>query len=896
MPLGIFGPFLSIATIAEEDVYDEIDQEGLYEEAIQIISSGANRKGLKEAAAILKKVAKAGSPRGQYALGSLYLHGQGVRRNQSIASKWFEESARQRHRAAMYYLGVSKLTGNGAEQDREEAKRLFSELVYPGENFQIRVEDFRWQRAIRAESSYFLATIMMEDRGSNRDSDVEAEIVELMSAAARGGSANATMFLALEHAKGTLIERDLDRTKQYLKDYHLIMSDTLRRSLDQFFVDGIDQAMMQDIERSSGEVDRVLYQTINTQIYLLVKSWIEQPPGEREVPIESIAELLSIAADGEHPLAQIELGLLYARGGEVARDHKKALDLFSKASKSSPRVAVFNQAVLLKIGEGVPRDEEKAQALLRKARNAGLYAAAALLDGDIDPIVMDDEELLELCIQKRDAGDPRALFSYTSRQEYGLGVELERNQSRLYQDYLKAAELGSLNAVTEVADRLYFGIGVSQNCEAALEWLRLAEQAERGEALFRLGFMHDTGTCVRKSEDLAILYYVRSSNTGNLRAKNNLAAVYYENDSYKHSAELAIPLWSDAAEGGIAIAMRNLGRAYLDEKVVDRDVEKAIAYLSDAVDAGDLPAAEELTRIYRTGDGVEIDIEEESYWIERAAEFGHRNSISTIAHRYYRGYGVPKSKYKAMQWATIFLNNRSNSRYGRYDGSSSLYLIVADLMSTKGWSGYDPDEAVKLYRKIEDMDIVDASHELAKHYHKGSFGEKLQSKAFSHYMKGVKRSEPTNVLYGKCAYGLSICYRDGIGTKANESRWIDWLEKSVAARSPFGAYDLAIARLEGRGVEKDEEEGLRLMMLASKFGLRKAHLWLSEYYFAEQPDSRESEKALAWLKGLALEGNVKARELLKKFNFEWREIRPAENDEQEKDKEDESIFPPIKAA
>ncbi len=894
----VIGLLPSLTVANEDELYEEIDQVALYQEAIQSIAANPNKQGLRKAAALLKKVARAGLPEAQYALGSLYLHGQGVRRNRSIAAKWFEQSARQGFRAAMYHLAVSNLTGGGVEQNQAEAKRLFSEIVNPGEDPQIRVEDFRWQRAIRAESSYFLASILMEEKGESGDESTDSDIVNLMRSAAQGGSANATMFLALERAKGILLERDLDLTKKYLDDYHLIMSDSLRRSLDQFFIDGIDQAIARDLERGSEEVDDALYQEIYAQIYFVSKEWLDQPAEERDVSSSSIVELLTIAADGGYPSAQLELGLLYARGEEIPADHAKALDLLSKASETIPRVAVFNRAVMLRIGgDGIERDEALSRSLFMRAKSVGLYAAAAILDGDLEARFMTEKELRELCIEQRGAKDPNALYSYTFRQEYGIGIEQEENSKQLFRRYLDAAKEGSVQAMAEVGNRYFYGDGVKQSCQKSIQWLERAEEHGDPNALFLLGFMYDSGECFEENDRLSVEYYRKSADLENANAMNNLAASYFYDDAFKDKSGEAILLWEKAAETGVAIAMRNLGSAYLQGKLVEQDSERAIENYTKAANLGDLPAILELARIYRTGDGVEVDIEEESYWIERSAEQRIHDSMSTMAFRFYRGYGVPKSNFKAMMWANQYLVERGNVRGSISSTSLKLYLMVADLMATPGWAGYDPDEAIKLYNRIKDINRGEVSYELAQHYKKGSLGEENKPKAFGIYMNIVREYGPAYKLYGKCAYEISICYRDGIGTKKSHEKWMDWLGNAARANNPSAVFDLAIARIEGNGIEKDKSEGVRLMVRASTMKLRKAHFWLSEYYLQNEPNSDEATKALKYLQGLAVGGNLKARSLLRKLDRPWNGGDPnKEGDDSQNPSEEKDLFKPVKPA
>ncbi len=432
------------------------------------------------------------------------------------------------------------------------------------------------------------------------------------------------------------------------------------------------------------------------------------------------------------------------------------------------------------------------------------------------------------------------------------------------------------------------------NCDQAIEWLGQAADGDDAEARFLLGYMHDIGYCVEWDEKRSVEYYELSAAQGNIDAMNNLGIIFFDKENYADRAIEAISLWEGAAEGGSAVAMRNLGSAYIEGSKVEKDPELAIEYYTKAAELSDLPAIFELSRIYREGDGVEINTEEESYWIERAAETGYADSMASMALRFYRGHGVPKSRLKAKMWADRYLETLGFPNVELSTKTLSVYLVLADLMATPGWVGYNPDEAIKLYRRITKRSMGEGNYELARHYQDGSLGEENRSQAFKLFMKVVRRYDSDYGLYGKCAYRIAMCYRDGVGTKANPKQWIEWLEKAAQSGNPFGAYDLALAYADGIEVEKDQNEALRLMTRASELRLTKAHIWLSEYYLENAPESDKAVTALKYLKGLAVDGNAKARSLLRKFNHDWREA-PVDSQEED-DSPDDRFYEPIKAA
>ncbi|NPA03561.1 MAG: sel1 repeat family protein [Epsilonproteobacteria bacterium] len=65
------------------------------------------------------------------------------------------------------------------------------------------------------------------------------------------------------------------------------------------------------------------------------------------------------------------LGLLYAKGQGVTKDHKKAIEYLTKACNSNSAKGCLNLGVMYANGMGVPKDTKKATFLFRKACDLG---------------------------------------------------------------------------------------------------------------------------------------------------------------------------------------------------------------------------------------------------------------------------------------------------------------------------------------------------------------------------------------------------------------------------------------------------------------------------------------------------------------------------------------------
>ena len=74
---------------------------------------------------ILMPLAEQGHKRAQTGIGLMYLHGNGVEKNESKALEWFKEATCQNHDWAFYHLGTMYYYGMSVEQSYEKSFEYF---------------------------------------------------------------------------------------------------------------------------------------------------------------------------------------------------------------------------------------------------------------------------------------------------------------------------------------------------------------------------------------------------------------------------------------------------------------------------------------------------------------------------------------------------------------------------------------------------------------------------------------------------------------------------------------------------------------------------------------------------------------------------------------------------
>ena len=79
-----------------------------------------------------RRAAVKGNVRAQFDLGLMYARGEGVRKNERLAFKWFHKAARNNHVEAKFYMGLSFAQGRGVRKQTQLARYWFKQAVKAG--------------------------------------------------------------------------------------------------------------------------------------------------------------------------------------------------------------------------------------------------------------------------------------------------------------------------------------------------------------------------------------------------------------------------------------------------------------------------------------------------------------------------------------------------------------------------------------------------------------------------------------------------------------------------------------------------------------------------------------------------------------------------------------------
>ncbi len=129
-------------------------------------------------------------------------------------------------------------------------------------------------------------------------------------------------------------------------------------------------------------------------------------------------------------------------------------------------------------------------------------------------------------IQKAQASNSPQDYEEVAKMYYfGRGVQKDQAQALVY--YRKAAELGSVHAMTCVGVMYYKGYGIARNIKMAKQYLQPAADRGSTDALRNLGWMCYNGEYgFLAGKGKAFTFWLKASKLGDTESQINIATSY----------------------------------------------------------------------------------------------------------------------------------------------------------------------------------------------------------------------------------------------------------------------------------------------------------------------------------------------------------------------------------
>lgn len=275
-------------------------------------------------------------------------------------------------------------------------------------------------------------------------------------------------------------------------------------------------------------------------------------------PQQSLREL----AEKGQPQAQVDLGLLYAKGIGVPKDYAAAMQWFQRAAEQDAPRALYLVGVMYERGFGVPRNYDSALNWYRRAaaKNA---------------------PLAELAL---------ARF-------YGHGLGVQRDPAQRMEWLLRAANQANPQAQLILGNIYRRGLDVPQDFTTAAQWYQRAALQEFVPAEMQLGLMYEHGNGVPQDYAQAVRLLRFAAEKGNAIAQNALGMMYRRGQGVQQDYDQAQRWIRASAEQGNGLGALNLGVLYVEGLGVPRDRVEARKWFEKSAAAGNEAAAARLARL-----------------------------------------------------------------------------------------------------------------------------------------------------------------------------------------------------------------------------------------------------------------------------------------------------------
>jgi TPR repeat protein len=337
----------------------------------------------------------------------------------------------------------------------------------------------------------------------------------------------------------------------------------------------------------------------------------------------------------------------------------------------------------------------------------------------------------------------------------------------------------------------------------------LADQGN-AEALYLMGFAHETGRGIEASKDLALEYYRKAAATKHKDAAYRLSFILLasEKEAERDQAREAL---ETAAKDDPAVAGRILGEAYLRGRLTPTaDPDKAVFWWKRAADAGDIPSLLLLGRFYEGQFGFpELkDLKEALASYAKAAGLGDAGAMAALGSRLLSGDEKIRDEKKGREWLKKAIEAKE------YTG----YLALGDYEENVK---KDLKAALAEYERGKDAGQMDCILRTADFYLEG---------------KGVEKDAARgSALLGKAAEAGS----------ANANFRLAVQALSVEKPDLLGGYKHLVAAANGNLVEAQNELGL--LYLSGKLAVADSAAGVAWLTRAAQGGYAQAQNNLATL-------------------------------------------------
>ena len=343
-------------------------------------------------------------------------------------------------------------------------------------------------------------------------------------------------------------------------------------------------------------------------------------------------------------------------------------------------------------------------------------------------------------VKNKGAHGFRLVLSAPLNPEYQYKIALAyTNYELFYKDtdkYMEwmtlASDGGNVTAISTLS-KYYYDLGTAEGYEKAFEYAMKCCEYNDSDALCLVGSMYENGIYVEKNDTIALQFYERSAENGNVTCMYTVSQFYKDGRGTEQNGEMSFHWLEKAVKNGYDSddAKNLIALCYRNGTYCDIDYSAAFALWKELADKNDMTATQYCADCYAEGLGVQ-----QSWWnaaklYKKAADQGYIHSIVKYADCLFYGRGVFRDIGEAVNCYKGLIEMGVTGENDEYLKTYKSYLAVYETLCC-----YDDKCDSILYQnsRISTSEVTDTVSSLIDEVEKLQGLREMNPKLISNYL------------------------------------------------------------------------------------------------------------------------------------------------------------------
>ena len=515
-------------------------------------------------------------------------------------------------------------------------------------------------------------------------------------------------------------------------------------------------------------------------------------------------------------------------------------------------------------------------------------------------------ESIKNLLKKAEQGDAQSQFLAGMLYENGLGIAKDETLAHAW--YRKAAAQGHREAKQKLGESLKPAEQVTAETQSSqtqtenqygsamlwdidwewdwnkyvfLEYKKLAEQGN-DEAWYRMGIVWqklqfysryynpEFEYCLNNRDYQSFSWYQKAAAQGHKRAQNNLGLLYFygirlPSVDIPQDYQQALYWFRKAGLGygnnGNQYAQYNLGLMYINGQGVLKDYHQAFTLFQDSAGQGNQYAQYNLGLMCANGHGTPQDLQQALDWFHRAAENNRKNQNES------RDKALKEAaRKKCLEIRTAYKLSPSSRQTASSQANSQYFQGWAPWPSPRQTASSQPTQNKTLKELLEESRrnhsaadrkrMAQSAYMMARMSLSGTGlngrpVEKNARAAFDY----MQYAADNGLAEAQC--DLAILYSEGIGTRKDDAKALEWFKKSADQGYPLAMHNVAAYYLDTL-----PRTAFEWYFKAAQAGHERSQIVVALMYLKGTGVPQDMTQAIGWLQKAASQGSEEALQLL----------------------------------